>query len=201
MLCHVWASSRRTLGGRCSTLTSRFPLVSCNKRDKTMRSYFSLKTLIDPLREVVKPLNTEAINTLLIRELFKKELRVQMSIASGPQRNEVLESNVGEMKMELSHTRTQIEQMMGMVQQLLQAKSADRDQQKEESGAGRAPCEGGATGARIGATTATAAGGRVSNHSNKALVGSRPADDKGMRPEVPAGVDPMINLQRGETKS
>ena len=77
---------------------------------------------------------------------------------------------------------------MGMVQQLLQAKSADGGQQKDESGgtgrgdantdsdgAGRSPCEEGATGARVGATTATAAGARVSNHSTKASVGSRPA--------------------------
>ena len=38
-----------------------------------------------------------------------------MSDASGPQRIEVLESNVGEIKVELSPTRVQVEQMMGMV--------------------------------------------------------------------------------------
>ena len=42
------------------------------------------------------------------------------------------------MKVELSYTRAQIEQMMGMMQQLLQTKSADGRQQNEESdGTGR----------------------------------------------------------------
>ena len=42
------------------------------------------------------------------------------------------------MKVELSHTRAQIEQMKGMRQQLLQAKSADAGQQEEgSSGIGR----------------------------------------------------------------
>ena len=36
-----------------------------------------------------------------------------MSDASGPQRIEVLESNVGKMEVELSHTRAHFEQMMG----------------------------------------------------------------------------------------
>ena len=36
-----------------------------------------------------------------------------------PQRLEVLETNVGEMKEELSQTRGQLEQMLGMMQQLL----------------------------------------------------------------------------------
>ena len=102
-----------------------------------------------------------------------------MSDASGPHRIEVLESNVGEIKVELFHTRAQIEQMMGMMQQLLQAKSADGGQQKEESGstgrgdanddsdgAGRSPREEGPAGARVGATTAAAARERVSNHSS-----------------------------------
>ena len=93
-----------------------------------------------------------------------------MNDASAPQRIEVMESNVGEMKVELFHTRAQIEQMMGMMQQLLQAKSEDGGPQKEESGctgrgdanddssgAGRAPHEKGTAGARVGATTATAA--------------------------------------------
>ena len=39
-----------------------------------------------------------------------------MSDASGPQRIDVLESNVGKMKVELSHTRAEIEQMMGIMQ-------------------------------------------------------------------------------------
>ena len=92
-----------------------------------------------------------------------------MSDASRPQKMKVLESNVGEMKAELSRARTQIEQMMGMMQQLLQAKSADGGQQEEKSagsgrrgenddsgGAGRAPREEGAARTRVGATKETA---------------------------------------------
>ena len=99
------------------------------------------------------------------------------------------------------------------MQQLLQAKSAEGGQQEHKSGgsgrgdanddsggAGRAPCEEGNAGARVGATTATAAGKRVFNHSSRASDGSRPADDTGRRPEVPAGVSPMINVQRGEAR-
>ena len=57
-----------------------------------------------------------------------------MSDVSGPQRIEVLESNVGEMKVELSYTSAQIEQLMGMMQQLLQGKSVYRSQYEEKSG-------------------------------------------------------------------
>ena len=124
----------------------------------------------------------------------------------------MLELNVGEMRVELSYTMEHM-QMMGMMQQLLQAKSADGGQQKDESGdtgrgevnndsggAGRAPRQKGAAGARVGGTTATAAGGRVFNHSSKASGGSRPAGDTGRRPEVPAGVGTMLSMQRGETR-
>ena len=136
-----------------------------------------------------------------------------MSDASGPQKIEVLESNVEETIVKLSHTRLQIEQMMGTMQQLLQAKPADGGQPKEKpggtgwgdanddsDGTGRTLREEGAAGARVGATTATAAGERVSNHSSRASDGSRPTDDTSRRPEVPAGVSPMINMQRGETR-
>ena len=44
-----------------------------------------------------------------------------MSDASGPQRIEVLEPNVKKMKVVISHTKVKIEQMMGIMQQLLQA--------------------------------------------------------------------------------
>ena len=103
--------------------------------------------------------------------------------------------------------------MMGMMQQLLQAKSADGDHRKQESGgtgmgdadddsggAGRAPREQGPSCARVVATTVTAAGRRVSKHSSRSSGGSRPADNTGRRPEFPAGVGPMINTQRGETR-
>ena len=103
----------------------------------------------------------------------KKEPRFKMSDTSRPQRIEVLESSLGEMEAELSHTRAQIEKMIGMMHQLLQAKSADGDQEKGKSsgpsrgdanddsgGAGRAPHEEGAAGTRSGATIETAAGGK-----------------------------------------
>ena len=38
----------------------------------------------------------------------------------------------------------------------------------------------------------------MSNHGRRATDGSRPADDTGRRPEVLAGVGPIINMQRGE---
>ena len=118
------------------------------------------------------------------------------------------------MKLELSHTRALIDKIMGMMQQLLQAKLADGGQQKEQlggtsrrdanddnGGAGRAPREKEAAGARVGATTATTAvWGSVSNQSSRASDESRPADDTGRRPEVQADVGPMINMKRGETK-
>ena len=94
------------------------------------------------------------------------------------------------MRAALSNTRVQIEQIMGMMKQLFQAKSADGGQQEEKSGgsgrgdtnddsggAGRAPREEGAAGTRVVATTATATGGKVSSHSSRALDGSRPAGD------------------------
>ena len=58
-------------------------------------------------------------------ESLKNELRFKMIDDSGPQRLEVLESNGGELKVELSHIKAQAEQMMGIMQQLLHAKSAD----------------------------------------------------------------------------
>ena len=57
-----------------------------------------------------------------------------MSNASGSQRIKALESKVGGMNVELSYTRAQIAQMMGMMLQPFQTKSADEGQQKEESG-------------------------------------------------------------------
>ena len=42
-----------------------------------------------------------------------------MSYASGPQRIKVLETNVGNMKVEPSYKRPPIEQIMGTMQQLL----------------------------------------------------------------------------------
>ena len=112
-------------------------------------------------------------------ESLKKELRFKVIDASGPQRFEMLESNGGELKVELSHIKAQAEQMMGIMQQLLHAKLADGGQQDKKSGdtcrgdanndsggAGRESREEAAAGVRVGTTTPTAAGGRVSSHSS-----------------------------------
>ena len=94
-----------------------FPFsLSFNKRVKN-------NTLIAHLRKAVETLNAEGYQHT--NETSKKELRFEMSYASGPQRIEMLKSYMGGMKVELFHTRAQIEQMMGMIQQLLQ------DQQTE----------------------------------------------------------------------
>ena len=100
-----------------------------------------------------------------------------------------------------------------MIKKLLQAKSTDGGQQEDTSGgtgrgdanedsggAGRASREEGAAGARVGVTTATATGGRVSNHSRRASDRLRPADNTDRRPEVPVSMDPMINIQSGEAR-
>ena len=46
----------------------------------------------------------------------------------------MLQTRVGEMKAELSYTSEHIEQLLGMMQQLLRAKSADGGQQKDMPG-------------------------------------------------------------------
>ena len=42
--------------------------------------------------------------------------------------------------------------------------------------------------------------GKMANHSSRGSDGSRPTDDTGRGPEVPAGVGPIINMQRGKAK-
>ena len=46
----------------------------------------------------------------------------------------------------------------------------------------------------------TDAGGRGSNHNSRASDRSRPADDMGRRPEVPAGVGPIFSMQRDKPR-
>ena len=49
------------------------------------------------------------------------------------------------------------------------------------------------------ATTEIAERGKLSSHSSsRASDGSRPADDTGRKPEVPAGMGTTMNTQRGE---
>ena len=99
---------------------SLFPISGpFNKRVKTRLSYL-------PCVRQWSPRTWKAINTLVIS--FKKEPRFKMSDTSRSQRIEALESSMRKMKAERSRTRAQIEQTMGMMQQLLQAKSADRGQ-------------------------------------------------------------------------
>ena len=80
------------------------------------------------------------------------------------------------------------------------APAGETDANDYSGGTGRAPCEEGAAGASVGATAATAAGGRVSNPSSRASDRSKTADDMGRRPELPAAVGPVINMERGETR-
>ena len=182
-------------------------------------SSLSLCSLINVLKQDSRRSSAKGKRALECRgcqhtsESFKKELPFKMNDASGPQRIKVLESRVGGMEVELSHARAQIEQIMGMMQQLLRAKLADGGDQEykpgstsrgyandDSNGAGRAPREEGAAGARVCTTTATSAERRVPNHSSKSSDESRSADDTGRRPKVPAGVGPMINMQRGEAR-
>ena len=134
-----------------------------------------------------------------------------MSDASGPQRIEVLESNVGKMKVELSRTRAKIEQMMGMMQKLLQAKSGDGGQHEEKPGSigrGGANDDSGGIGRASHETGLLVQGLALRqqllqgeyNHNSRASEGSRPVDGTSQILEVLVGVGPMINVRRGETR-
>ena len=123
-----------------------------------------------------------------------------MSDSSGSHRFEELESKV--------------EKMMGMMSQLLEAKSAGGDQQREEeetggTGRGAAHNYSGGTG-RASPTADTgygvtavgaAAAAEVPVHRTRAASEpTRPADDIGRRPEVPAGVGPTVNMYISEAR-
>ena len=139
-----------------------------------------------------------------------------MSDSSEPQRLGVLESNVEEMKEELSHNRGELGELKSMMRQLLRANPAGGGPQVEEesggtgrgaanndsSGAERASQEGAAGNASFG-TTAAAAGGRAGErgftYSNRVLGGPRPGD-LGRMPAVPAGVGPATVMDGGEAR-
>ena len=122
-----------------------------------------------------------------------------MSDSSGPHRREELESKV---------------EKMDIISQLLEAKSAGKGQQSEDEesggtgrgaahiyngGAGRAspPAD---TGYGVTAVRAVAAA-EVSGHSKRAgSEPTKPADDIGWRPDVPAGVGPTVNVYSGEAR-
>ena len=123
-----------------------------------------------------------------------------MSDSSGPHRLEELQSEV--------------EKMMDIMSQLLEAKSADGGQQREEEesgGTGRGGAHnysGGAGGASSTADTGygvtavgAAAAAEVPVHSRRAASEpTRPADDIGRRPDVSAGVGLTVNIYSGEAR-
>ena len=123
-----------------------------------------------------------------------------MSDSSGPHRLEELESKV--------------ENMMNMMSQLFEAMSTDGGQQREEEesgGNGRGAAHnysGGAgtisptadTGYGVTAVGAAAAAELPVHSRRTASEPTRPADDIGRRPDVPAGVGPTVNMYSGEAR-
>ena len=125
-----------------------------------------------------------------------------MSESNDPQKFEALESNVTEIQVQMS-------ELMSMMRQVTQTKTADVDQREEEScGTGRGVAQnysGGAgrvlptadTGYGATAVGATAAA-EVPIHNRAASGPGSPADDTSRRSVLPAEVIPMIEVQRGE---
>ena len=123
---------------------------------------------------------------------------------------------VQEMKAEISETRSPIQQLTEMMQQLLQAKPVGGRQQGEVSGgSGRRAAHNESNGARRvpqqqetaadarrGATTAAVGGSdQWSDRNSMTSERSRPAADyMGRRPEVPAGVGPVTRMEHGEAR-
>ena len=145
-------------------------------------------------------LGPETTNTLV--SSFRKELRFEMSESNNPQRFEALESNVTEIQGQMS-------ELMSMMRQLTQTRTASFDQREEESGGtGRGAADNYSGGAgRVpptvdrghGATTLGAtAVAEVPAHSRAASEPGRSADNTRQRPVRPAGVGPMIDVQHGE---
>ena len=130
---------------------------------------------------------------------FRKKLRFKMSESNDPQRFEALESNVTEVQEQMS-------ELMSMMRQLTQTRTAGVGQREEKSGGtgrGAAHNYSGGTGSvpptadiSHGATAAA----EVPVHSRAASEPGRPADDTSRRPVFPAGVGPMIDVQRGEAR-
>ena len=103
---------------------------------------------------------------------------------------------------------------MNMMSQLLEAKSTGGSQQKEEGksgGIGRGGAHNYSGGAGRASPTAgtsdgvtaieAAAAAEVPVHSRRtASEPTRPADDIGRRPDVPAGVGPTVNMYSGEAR-
>ena len=97
-----------------------------------------------------------------------------------------------------------------MMRQLTQTRTAGVGQREEESGGtGRGAVHNYSGGAgRVtltadtdyGATTGATTAAEVPVHSRAASEPGRPADDTSRRPVLPAGVGPMIDVQRGEAR-
>ena len=133
-------------------------------------------------------------------ESSEKVLRFEMRNSSGSHRYEELESKV--------------EKMMDMMSQPLEAKSAGGDEQREEEqsdGSGRRVAHNYSDGAgRVSPSADTgynvtavgaAAAAEVLVHSRKAASEpTRPADNIGRRPDVPAGVGPTVKMYSGEAR-
>ena len=127
-----------------------------------------------------------------------------MSESNDPPRFEALESNVTKIQGQMS-------ELMSMMRQLTQTRVVGVGQQnKEPGGTGRGAAHNysGSAG-RVSPTAdpgydATAVGAtaaaEVPVHSRAASEPGRCADDTSRRPVLPAGVDPMIDVQRGEAR-
>ena len=150
--------------------------------------------------EGIGRLGPEATNTLVVSS-FRKELGFEMSDCNDLQRFEALESNVTDI-------RGQMSELISMMLQLTQTRTASFCQEEESGGtrrgtaynhsggAGRVPptADRGYGATALGATAVA----EVPAHSRAASEPGRPAADTSLRPVLPAGVGPMIDVQHGE---
>ena len=130
---------------------------------------------------------------------FRKGLRFEMSESNDPQRFEALESNATEKQGQMS-------ELMKMMRQLTQTRTAGFGQREEESGGtGRGAAHNYSGGAgKVPPTADTGysatAVAEVPAHTRVASEPGRPADDTSRRPVLPAGAGPMIDVQHGEAR-
>ena len=144
-----------------------------------------------------KPEGRNTLNS----ESFEKVLRFEMDDSSGLHRLEELESKV--------------EKTMDTMSQLLEAKSAGGGQQREEEesgGTGRGAAHNYSRGTGrasptadpdYGVTVGAPVAAEVPIHSKQRRAASeptRPADDIGWRPEVPAGVGSTVDMYSCESR-
>ena len=114
-----------------------------------------------------------------------------MSESNDPRKFQALESNVTE-------KQGQISELMKMMRQLTQTRTAGFGQREEESGGtGRGAAHNYSGGAGRVPPTAVA---EVPAHSRVASEPGKPAGDTSRRPVLPAGAGPMIDVQDGEAR-